>query len=122
MNIWIAHRYHDVSQADTSLSRNDIFNVFLLSHSFVIPGLLNDCVQLLPEKYSYFRRVDRVNEQLGGEENAPIDCVICMAAVDVSQRCNDCMVCATQFNNLSPSIFYSENIIHLLIFTQLGRI
>ncbi|XP_024403076.1 transmembrane E3 ubiquitin-protein ligase FLY2 isoform X3 [Physcomitrium patens] len=48
--------------------------------------------QLLPEKYSYFRRVDRVNEQLGGEENAPIDCVICMAAVDVSQRCNDCMV------------------------------
>lgn len=49
--------------------------------------------QLLPEKYSYFRRVDRANAQLeAGEEAAPIDCVICMAAIDVSQRCNECMV------------------------------
>lgn len=50
-------------------------------------------LQLLPEKYSYFRRVDRANAQLeAGEEAAPIDCVICMAAIDVSQRCNECMV------------------------------
>ncbi|XP_024359669.1 transmembrane E3 ubiquitin-protein ligase FLY2 isoform X2 [Physcomitrium patens] len=49
--------------------------------------------QLLPEKYSYFRRVIRANEHIErGEECTPIDCVICMAAVDVSQRCNDCMV------------------------------
>lgn len=49
--------------------------------------------QLLPEKYSYFRRVDRANAQLeAGEESAPVDCVICMAAIDVSQRCNECMV------------------------------
>ena len=51
-------------------------------------------VQFLPEKYSYFRRVDRASAQLAsGEESAPIDCVICMAAVDISQRCNECMVC-----------------------------
>lgn len=51
------------------------------------------CVQLLPEKYSYFRRVDRANAQLeAGEEAVPIDCVICMAAIDVSQQCNECMV------------------------------
>ncbi|KAG0555929.1 hypothetical protein M758_11G012300 [Ceratodon purpureus] len=49
--------------------------------------------QFLPEKYSYFRRVDRASAQLAsGEEGAPIDCVICMAAVDISQRCNECMV------------------------------
>lgn len=51
-------------------------------------------MQLLPEKYSYFRRVDPASAELAsGEEGAPIDCVICMAAVDVSQRCNECMVC-----------------------------
>lgn len=50
-------------------------------------------MQLLPEKYSYFRRVNRANAQLeAGEESTPIDCVICMAAIDVSQRCNECMV------------------------------
>lgn len=57
-------------------------------------GVLDGCfVQFLPEKYSYFRRVDRANAQLeAGEESTPIDCVICMAAIDVSQRCNECMV------------------------------
>jgi hypothetical protein len=50
--------------------------------------------QFLPEKYSYFRRVDHAGAQLAsGEEGSPIDCVICMAAVDISQRCNECVVC-----------------------------
>ena len=50
-------------------------------------------LQFLPEKYSYFRRVERANAHLeAGEESTPIDCVICMAAIDVSQRCNECMV------------------------------
>lgn len=41
--------------------------------------------QLLPDKYSYFRRIDR-------NDNLSTDCVICMAAVDVGQRASECMV------------------------------
>eukprot|EP00252_Welwitschia_mirabilis_P010129 TRINITY_DN23267_c0_g1_i2.p1 TRINITY_DN23267_c0_g1~~TRINITY_DN23267_c0_g1_i2.p1 ORF type:complete len:488 (+),score=77.61 TRINITY_DN23267_c0_g1_i2:174-1466(+) len=41
--------------------------------------------QILPEKYSYFRRVDRDN-------NHHFDCVICMAPVDAVQRSSECMV------------------------------
>lgn len=40
--------------------------------------------QLLPEKYSYFRRVDR-------DGNHTLDCVICMASVDTG-RASECMV------------------------------
>nr|XP_043625215.1 transmembrane E3 ubiquitin-protein ligase FLY1-like [Erigeron canadensis] len=41
--------------------------------------------QILPEKYCYFRRVnqDSINAS---------DCVICMTAIDLTQRPNDCMV------------------------------
>ncbi|KAJ7565512.1 hypothetical protein O6H91_02G063600 [Diphasiastrum complanatum] len=49
--------------------------------------------QLLPEKYSYFRRVDRGTLQvILGDSNAAADCVICMATVDIGQRSTDCMV------------------------------
>jgi len=41
--------------------------------------------QILPEKYSYYRRFDQV-------ANHATDCVICMTAIDISQRSNDCMV------------------------------
>ncbi|KAF5744078.1 RING/U-box superfamily protein isoform 1 [Tripterygium wilfordii] len=41
--------------------------------------------QILPEKYSYYRRFDH------NTTHAP-DCVICMTAIDVMQRSNDCMV------------------------------
>ena len=41
--------------------------------------------QILPEKYSYYRRVDQ-------NGNHTTDCVICMTTIDVS-RPNDCMVC-----------------------------
>lgn len=41
--------------------------------------------RILPEKYSYYRRFD--------QGSAPSsDCVICMTAIDHSQRSNDCMV------------------------------
>ncbi|XP_073311636.1 transmembrane E3 ubiquitin-protein ligase FLY2-like isoform X2 [Primulina huaijiensis] len=41
--------------------------------------------QILPEKYCYYRRFD--------QGSIPsIDCVICMTAIDFSQRTNDCMV------------------------------
>ncbi|KAH7429115.1 hypothetical protein KP509_09G031600 [Ceratopteris richardii] len=40
--------------------------------------------QLLPDKYSYFRRLSR--------ENVSMDCVICMTAVDLGQRASECMV------------------------------
>ncbi|XP_076883059.1 transmembrane E3 ubiquitin-protein ligase FLY2-like [Bidens hawaiensis] len=41
--------------------------------------------QILPEKYCYFRRVDH------DSNNIP-DCVICMTAIDLTQRPDDCMV------------------------------
>ncbi|XP_075488713.1 transmembrane E3 ubiquitin-protein ligase FLY2-like [Primulina tabacum] len=41
--------------------------------------------QILPEKYCYYRRFD--------QGSIPsIDCVICMTAIDLGQRTNDCMV------------------------------
>lgn len=41
--------------------------------------------QILPEKYSYYRRFNP-------DANRTTDCVICMTAIDLSQRSNDCMV------------------------------
>ncbi|KAK4784005.1 hypothetical protein SAY86_018373 [Trapa natans] len=41
--------------------------------------------QILPEKYSYYRRLDQ-------NSNHTPDCVICMTSIDVTQRPNDCMV------------------------------
>jgi hypothetical protein len=41
--------------------------------------------QILPEKYSYYRRFDQ-------ETNHATDCVICMTAIDLIQCSNDCMV------------------------------
>ncbi|TKY48880.1 Transmembrane E3 ubiquitin-protein ligase 1 [Spatholobus suberectus] len=41
--------------------------------------------QILPEKYSYYRRFDQ-------DTRHATDCVICMTAIDLSQRFNDCMV------------------------------
>lgn len=41
--------------------------------------------QILPEKYSYYRRLDQ-------DINHATDCVICMTAIDFSQSPNDCMV------------------------------
>ncbi|XP_048439991.1 transmembrane E3 ubiquitin-protein ligase FLY2 isoform X1 [Pyrus x bretschneideri] len=41
--------------------------------------------QILPEKYSYCRRLDQ-------NTNRTTDCVICMTAVDLTQRSNDRMV------------------------------
>ncbi|GBG63151.1 hypothetical protein CBR_g36920 [Chara braunii] len=43
--------------------------------------------QCLPERYSYFRSVDRSTIQgVGAEDGCGIDCVICMAPVEMSQR------------------------------------
>ncbi|KAJ4845602.1 Transmembrane E3 ubiquitin-protein ligase fly2 [Turnera subulata] len=41
--------------------------------------------QILPEKYSYYRRFDHGT-------NHAVDCVICMTAIELTQRSNDCMV------------------------------
>lgn len=41
--------------------------------------------QILPEKYSYYRRFDQ-------DPNHATDCVICMTSIDLTQRSNDCMV------------------------------
>nr|KYP58814.1 Transmembrane E3 ubiquitin-protein ligase 1 [Cajanus cajan] len=42
--------------------------------------------QFLPEKYSYYRR-------FAPDTNHATDCVICMTAIDLSPRSNDCMAC-----------------------------
>ncbi|KAG8364731.1 hypothetical protein BUALT_Bualt18G0029200 [Buddleja alternifolia] len=58
-------------------------SILLLQHYFgsrcFIPR------QILPEKYSYYRRFDQGS-------NHATDCVICMTAIDLGQRSNDCMV------------------------------
>lgn len=41
--------------------------------------------QILPEKYCYYRRFDK-------DANHVTDCVICMTAIDLTHRSNDCMV------------------------------
>jgi hypothetical protein len=50
--------------------------------------------QFLPEKYSYFRRVERtpLTSAIGGEESSVMDCVICMASVEMGGRSSECMV------------------------------
>ncbi|CAJ1978911.1 unnamed protein product [Sphenostylis stenocarpa] len=42
--------------------------------------------QFLPEKYCYYRRFAQ-------DTNHATDCVICMTAIDLSPRSNDCMAC-----------------------------
>ncbi|MED6223002.1 Transmembrane E3 ubiquitin-protein ligase fly2 [Stylosanthes scabra] len=41
--------------------------------------------QILPEKYSYYRRFSQ-------DPRHATDCVICMTSIDLNQRSNDCMV------------------------------
>ncbi|XLR34249.1 hypothetical protein S83_062149 [Arachis hypogaea] len=41
--------------------------------------------QILPEKYSYYRRFNQ-------DPRHAMDCVICMTSIDLNQRSNDCMV------------------------------
>lgn len=50
--------------------------------------------QFLPEKYSYFRRVERtpLTSAVGGEETPVVDCVICMASVETGGHSSECMV------------------------------
>ncbi|KAJ1387980.1 putative transmembrane protein [Sesbania bispinosa] len=45
--------------------------------------------QILPEKYSYYRRFSQ-------DTSHATDCVICMTAIDLTPRSNDCMAC--QYN------------------------
>ncbi len=48
---------------------------------------------MLPEKYSYFRRVQISSLQIvGADETTVVDCVICMASVDMTQQSTECMV------------------------------
>lgn len=58
--------------------------------SFVVTSDLSyvsfaDVLQILPEKYSYYRRFDQNGDHA-------TDCVICMTAIDLTQRSNNCMV------------------------------
>ena len=61
-------------------------------------------LQILPEKYSYHRRFDP-------DANHATDCVICMTAIDLTQRSSDCMVYYCDFYlylvGLFKSIFFN---------------
>ncbi|KAK8655282.1 hypothetical protein V6N13_107869 [Hibiscus sabdariffa] len=67
--------------------------------------------QILPEKYSYYRRFDP-------ETNHATDCVICMTSIDLTQRSRDCMVtpcdhffhsgCLQRIRNFSTSSLRSR--------------
>lgn len=53
--------------------------------TFCIWHWFNFMIQILPEKYSYYRRFDQ-------DPSHATDCVICMTTIDLMQRPNDCMV------------------------------
>ncbi|XP_057954431.1 transmembrane E3 ubiquitin-protein ligase FLY1 isoform X2 [Malania oleifera] len=58
-------------------------SILLLQHYFGSRWFIPR--QILPEKYSYHRRINQGT-------NHGTDCVICMTAIDVRQHSNDCMV------------------------------
>ncbi|KAG2717357.1 hypothetical protein I3843_03G172600 [Carya illinoinensis] len=58
-------------------------SILLLQHYFGSRWFIPR--QILPEKYSYYRRFDQ-------DTSRSTDCVICMTAIDLTQRSNDCMV------------------------------
>lgn len=49
-------------------------------------------LQILPEKYSYYRRFDQ-------DSSHSTDCVICMTSIDLTLRSNDCMVYFCNFGS-----------------------
>lgn len=57
--------------------------VFALTNSDLVN--FDVLMQILPEKYCYFRKVDQ-------DSTHATDCVICMTAIDLTQNSNDCMV------------------------------
>lgn len=79
-----------INQMNREKSFALIFKFYFVSNkadpalsSFI--NITDPIVQILPEKYSYYRRLDQ-------DINHATDCVICMTAIDFSQRPNDCMV------------------------------
>lgn len=58
-------------------------SILLLQHYFGSRWFIPR--QILPEKYSYYRRFDQ-------NSSHSTDCVICMTSIDLTQRSNDCMV------------------------------
>ena len=67
---------------------NMIYVCFHLKHvvtAFIENITLLCLLQILPEKYFYYRRFDQ-------ESNHTTDCVICMTAIDLTRHSNDCMV------------------------------
>ncbi|KAL0362309.1 UNVERIFIED_CONTAM: Transmembrane E3 ubiquitin-protein ligase FLY2, partial [Sesamum calycinum] len=58
-------------------------SILLLQHYFGARCFIPR--QILPEKYSYYRRFHQGS-------NHAIDCVICMTTIELGQRSNDCMV------------------------------
>jgi hypothetical protein len=63
---------------------------------------------MLPEKYNYFRRVEKSSTTIvGADESVVVDCVICMVSVDMSQWSTESMV---------HTIFFFPNMCNCIAF------
>ncbi|CAK9257138.1 unnamed protein product [Sphagnum jensenii] len=65
--------------------------ILLLQHYFGARCFIPH--QMLPEKYSYFRKVEKSSTTIvGADESVVVDCVICMVSVDMAQWSTESMV------------------------------
>ena len=62
-----------------------VWFAYIWNSNFSLVYFVTIILQLLPEKYSYYRRVVR-------EDNVSVDCVICMTTIDTVQRGSEYMV------------------------------
>jgi hypothetical protein len=64
---------------------------------------------MLPEKYSYFRKVEKSSTTIvGADESVVVDCVICMVSVDMAQWSTESMV---------HTIFFFQTHATVLVYT-----
>lgn len=74
-----------------------------------------EVLQILPEKYSYYRRFNQDAARVS-------DCVICMTAIDLTQRANHWMVMQLVLNFSRYNLGFLSNMvkkIHMVIMRQL---
>jgi hypothetical protein len=63
---------------------------------------------MLPEKYSYFRRVEKSSTTIvGADESVVVDCVICMVPVDMAEWSTESMVHTISFFQTCATVLHS---------------
>lgn len=92
MYVFICHSLL-VSLFSTHYDTHSVFYGYqLLMVDILFP--LSTIFQILPEKYCYHRKVE-------DSSNQPIDCVICMTTIDLTQRTSEYMVIVKYFWHLT---------------------